>query len=100
VSPISIAGLALLILAVVVANAPFFSERYLLIKKPREGTTKGLGFRFFELAVGYLIVLGIAILIEGRLGKVHDQAWQFYAITICLFLVLAYPGFVVRYLKK
>lgn len=99
-NPISIAGLALLIVAIVVANAPFFSERFLLVKKPKEGTTKGIGFRFFELALGYVFVLGIAILIEGRLGKVHPQAWQFYAITICLFMVLAYPGFVVRYLKK
>jgi hypothetical protein len=105
-SPVAIAGIALLIVAVVLANAPFFTEKYFFLKAPKakpsatEFAQKGLGFRFFELLVYYLITLGVGLLIENRLGQVHTQGWQFYAITVCLFLVLAFPGFVVRYLKR
>jgi len=28
------------------------------------------------------------------------QGWEFFAVTGCLFIVLAYPGFVMRYMRK
>ena len=31
---------------------------------------------------------------------IRDRTWEFYAITLSLYLVLAYPGFVYRYLFK
>jgi TRAP-type mannitol/chloroaromatic compound transport system permease large subunit len=52
------------------------------------------------MLVLYFLVLGVARLLESRLGNVPDQEWQFYAVTTCLFLVLAFPGFVLRYLKR
>ena len=42
--------------------------------------------------------LGFAF--ESTLGNRFSQTWEFYAITLSLFLVLAYPGFVYRYLFK
>jgi hypothetical protein len=39
-------------------------------------------------------------MLEARSGTVAPQTWEFYAITACLFAVLAFPGFVVRYLRK
>jgi hypothetical protein len=39
-------------------------------------------------------------MLESRIGGVFAQNWEFYAITGCLFLVLAFPGFVLRYLRK
>jgi hypothetical protein len=99
-SALAASALGLLVIAIVLANAPFFSEKYFFVKTPAEGKTKGLAARFLELLVMYLVTLGLSLLIESRLGDIHKQGWQFYAITVCLFLVFAYPGFVVRYLKK
>jgi hypothetical protein len=31
---------------------------------------------------------------------VFSQTWEFYAISGCMFVVLAFPGFVLRYLRK
>ncbi len=95
-----LAGLALLVIAAVMANLPFFTQRIFLIKQPATGKTKSLGWRFLELLVYYGITIGVGMLLEGRLGQVQVQGWQFYGITFCLFIVLAYPGFVIRYLKK
>ena len=38
--------------------------------------------------------------LEHSLGQVAPQSWEFYAVTGCLFLTLAFPGFVYRYLYK
>jgi hypothetical protein len=39
-------------------------------------------------------------LLEHRAGQIASQGWEFYAITGTLFLTLAFPGFVWRYLVK
>lgn len=86
-------------LAAVAANIPFFNERlFAVVSVPRP--LKPIWVRLLELIVLYFVVLGIAYLLEGRIGNVFPQGWEFYAITACLFLVLAYPGFVVRYLRR
>lgn len=89
---------ALLLLALVFANLPFFTERIFFIKPVAGG--KAFGWRLLELAVLYGVTGGAAWLMEGRAGQVHSQRWEFYAITVCLFLVFAYPGFVWRYLWR
>ncbi len=48
----------------------------------------------------YLLIGGLAMLLESRAGNVFAQTWEFYVITIFLFVVLAFPGFVFRYLRK
>jgi Na+(H+)/acetate symporter ActP len=90
---------ALLLLALVFANLPFFTERIFFVKHAAGGG-KALGWRLFELAVLYAITGAVAWLMESRVGQVHPQNWEFYAITVCLFLVFAYPGFVWRYLWR
>ena len=35
-----------------------------------------------------------------RSRRIAPQGWEFYAITATLFLTLAFPGFVYRYLYK
>jgi hypothetical protein len=37
---------------------------------------------------------------EASAGQVHPQGWQFYVITAALFVTLAFPGFVYRYLAR
>lgn len=89
----------LLILAFIAANLPFLFERVFFIVKPKAGG-KGFAWRLLELAVLFFVVGGIALLLEGKLGDVHRQNWEFYAVNASLFLVFAYPGFVYRYLWR
>lgn len=85
--------------ALVAANLPFFSQRLLLLG-PRASAqrSKSLGLRLLELLLLYLLVGGLALLLERRAGQISPQGWEFYAVTAALFLTLAFPGFVYRYL--
>lgn len=56
--------------------------------------------RLLELVAFYLLVGGIGLLLEKRLGQNAPQGWEFYAITGALFLTLAFPGFVYRHLLR
>lgn len=85
--------------ALAAANLPFLNERFLAVLRLRSGS-KGLALRLFELALLYSLVGGIGLLLEQRLGQVYPQGWEFYAITGSLFLTLAFPGFVWRYLVR
>lgn len=83
----------------VLANLPFFTESILGIVRMKRGAKPGY-VRIVELLLLYLLVLGVARLIESSLGNAFPQGWQFYAVTVCLFLVLGFPGFVHRYLRR
>lgn len=89
----------LLILAFIAANLPFLVERILFIFKPKAGS-KNFGWRLLELTLMYFAVGGIALLMESKLGDIHQQNWEFYAVNASLFVVFAYPGFVYRYLWR
>ena len=89
----------LLILAFVAANLPFLVERVFFVLKPKTGS-KGFASRLLELVVLFFVVGGIALLLEGKLGEIHKQNWEFYAVNASLFVVFAYPGFVYRYLWR
>lgn len=86
----------LIALAVVAANLPFFSQRLLLLGSPRPD--KSLGWRLLELLLMYLLVGAVGLGIEQHAGQISPQGWAFYATTAALFLTLAFPGFVYRYL--
>lgn len=105
----AIAAWLVVALAVAAANLPFLSERVFgLIPVPGrssgqetgEARTKRFPLRLLELIVLYFLVGFVARLLESRIGSVYVQTWEFYAVTGCLFLVLAFPGFVLRYLRK
>ena len=59
---------------------------------------KSLALRLLELVVLYFLVGGAGLLLERRAGQIAPQGWEFYAVTGALFLTLAFPGFVWRYL--
>lgn len=87
---------AVIVLAFCAANLPFLSERALgLVRLKR---IKNLAWRLAELVLLYFLVGGIALAIEGYRGQIAPQGWEFYAITGALFITLAFPGFVYRYL--
>lgn len=56
--------------------------------------------RVLEVLVGYVIVGTLGLSLELNQGNAFPKQWEFYAVTLALFLVLAYPGFVWRYLMK
>ncbi len=89
---------ALIALAVVAANLPFITQRVLGVWAVR--TSKPLSWRLAELLVLYLFVGGIGMFMENSLSQNAPQGWQFYAVTLALFVTLAFPGFVYRYLLR
>lgn len=101
----SLASWLVIALALVLANLPFFSEYvfgFIPLKPtgPDGARRKHFGWRLLELIVLYFVVGAVAYALESRIGNVFAQTWEFYAITGCLFIVLAFPGFVMRYLRK
>jgi len=87
-----------LVAALLAANLPFLTERLFgLLALPRG---KNLPVRLAELFALYLLVGGAGLLLEQRLGRIAPQGWEFFAVTGALFLTLAFPGFVWRYLYK
>ncbi|MDE1952166.1 MAG: DUF2818 family protein [Betaproteobacteria bacterium] len=87
-----------LVLALIGANLPFFSNRFFLVfplKKP-----KGWFVRLAEVIVMYFLVGGVSLALESRLGQIYPQKWEFYAVSASMFLVLAFPGYVLRYLSR
>ncbi len=85
-------------LALAAANLPFASTRVFgLLPLPRPKT---LWMHLAELLALYLLVGGLAALLESRMSQRAPQGWEFYAITGCLFLTFAFPGFVWRYLMR
>ena len=85
-------------LALLAANLPFISERLFLVR--RLSAPKSLALRLAEMLVGYLLVGGLGLALEKSIGQIAPQGWEFYAVTGTLFLTLAFPGFVWRYLYK
>lgn len=85
-------------LAFVGANLPFVSQRVLGVVRLERG--KSLPLRLLELVVLYFVVGGVGLVLEQSAGQIAPQGWEFYAVTGALFLTLAFPGFVWRYLAK
>ncbi len=92
----------MILLAVFAANLPFFNQQLFALIPLSKSTdySKPAWLRLLELLALYFLVGTIAHLFEANIGNVFVQTWQFYAVTGCLFLVLAYPGYVLRYLRK
>ena len=90
---------ALLLLALVAANLPFLIERIGLVFSPKSGH-KAFIWRVVELVALYFIVGLVARLLEQKIIAPQSQHWEFYAITACMFIVLAFPGFVYRFLWR
>lgn len=91
-------AIALLLFAAFgLASWPFVLKRFLVLG-PAKASHPWLLVLEWLLAYGVFVVLGRAL--EGNIGQVAPQAWQFYAVTACLFCTLAFPGFVYRYLLK
>ena len=87
-----------IVAALVAANLPFVNQRLLAVVPMAGG--KSLAIRLAELVVLYFLVGGLGLLLEKRAGQIAPQNWEFYAVTAALFIVLAFPGFIWRFLWK
>jgi hypothetical protein len=88
-----------LLFAALAANLPFVNER-LLIVGPKRVPAKALGWRLLELVLLGAATLALGSALEARIGQRHAQGWEFYAAGFALFVTLAFPGFVWRYLRR
>ncbi len=99
----SLAVWLLIALAAISANLPFLNERVFAIfawRKNGAPAVKPFWLRMVEVLSYYAVVGLIGFAFESTLGNRFAQGWQFYVVGLCLFLVLGYPGFVIRYLRK
>lgn len=87
-----------LLAALVAANLPFVNER-LFVLGPRR-SPKSAAWRLLELLVMALLVALLGRALEGSLGQTSPVRWEFVAVWLCVFLTLAFPGFVWRYLRR
>lgn len=84
----------LLLVALLSANLPFVSGKWFgILTLPR----KHFGHHLVELTAGFALVGILAYFLEAGSGNVHNQSWAFYVTVICLYLIFAFPAFVVRY---
>ncbi|MFP3555453.1 DUF2818 family protein [Paraburkholderia sp. SIMBA_049] len=91
----SFPGWFILILAVSMANLPFVTGRFFGVISLLQ---KKYWVYMVEFALAYLILGCTAYALEAREGRVFDQGWQFYVITVSLLMVFSFPGFVFRFL--
>jgi len=85
--------LGVLVLGVLLLAYPGYRNRSVSVGKP-------VIARLLEVLVLYVMVGTIGLAFETHIGNPFEQGWEFYAITLSLYLVLAYPGFVLRYLLR
>ncbi|MET3106569.1 hypothetical protein AAKU58_001388 [Oxalobacteraceae bacterium GrIS 1.18] len=92
---------SLIILALAGANMPFINQRlFALIPIKKSTNKKSIWIRLLELACCYFVLGGLGMWFEASIGNSFPQGWEFYAISACLFIVFAFPGFVYQYLKR
>ena len=85
--------------ALVAANLPFFNDKVFALVATR-WPRKPLFVRLAEMTVLYFVVGLTGFALEAQIGNRFQQTWEFYAISACIFIVLGFPGFIVRYLRK
>jgi len=97
----NVASWLVIAVAIALANLPFFNDKVLALVPAhsfKEG--KPLYVRLAEMIALYFVVGAIGMALEAQIGTRFPQTWEFYAISACLFLVLGFPGFIVRYLRR
>ncbi|MCD8503674.1 MAG: DUF2818 family protein [Burkholderiaceae bacterium] len=96
----SVAVWILIALAVAAANLPFISERVLALMPIKTWVKKPAWALIVEF-LGLFVVIGlVGYAFETALVNPFPRGWEFYVTALCIFLVLAFPGFVYRYLLK
>jgi hypothetical protein len=76
------------------ASLPWSSHRVFGIAAtwPLRNRTKPLWLTLLESLLLYSLVFAVMFLIEAQRGQLASQAWQFWVIALCLWIVLAFPA--------
>jgi hypothetical protein len=84
-------------MAFIAANLPWISDRLFgLIALKTD--TKSVWLCISEWFILYILTGMVALGIEKKFtSEIYSQGWEFYASTLCLFLVFALPGFIYRF---
>ena len=86
----------IVLLALVAANLPWLYERFLVFIKPAD--VKKPWMCLLEVVLMYFLTGFVALGLERKItGEIHQQDWEFYAVTFFVFLVFSCPGFIYRY---
>lgn len=86
--------LGFILLAFIAANIPWLSERFLLVLSMR----KSAWLRWLEWLLLYALTGLLSVGLEYKVTGVRQpQDWEFYVVTLSLFMVFALPGFIYHY---
>lgn len=96
-SGLSLESWLFILVALVAANLAFVSSKFLFIKPLEQ---KHVGWCLLEMLIWYVVIGLIGYSLETLMGNVFPKRWEFFAVTVCLFLVAAFPGFTWRFLVK
>ncbi len=94
---LSIESWLLILAALAAANAAYVSPKFLFFKSLKD---KHVGWCLLEMVFWYALIGLIGYSLESMIGNVFPKRWEFFAVSICLFLVAAFPGFTWRFLMK
>ncbi|HIF18722.1 MAG TPA: DUF2818 family protein [Cycloclasticus sp.] len=84
-----------LIFSIVAANLAWLSNKLFCIKAV---AYKPGWLRWFEWLVWYTASFASGLILEYKtMGVLSEQDWEFYVVTLCLFVVFALPGFIYHY---
>lgn len=91
------AVITLFLVAMGLANIPWLYERFFLFFVTTNNHKK-LWMCLIEWFSYFIIWLVLGFGVEKKVtGEITSQGWEFYVITLCLFVVFALPGFIYRY---
>ncbi len=96
-SGLSLESWLFILVALVAANLAFVSPKFLFVKPLGQ---KHVGWCLLEMLVWYAAIGLVGYSLESMMGNVFPKRWEFFAVTLCLFLVAAFPGFTWRFLVK
>lgn len=83
--------------AFIAANLPWISDRVFGLIALKSGK-KSVRLTILEWFVLYILIGMVALGLEKKFtSEIYSQGWEFYASTLCLFLVFALPGFIYRF---
>ena len=89
----------IILLSIVIANLPWLSNKLFLVFEV--GNKKSLAWVLTELISLYLVWGLVLMFIENQVvGNIHNQDWEFYVVTFCLFIIFTFPGFIYKVIWK
>ena len=93
-------SLLIIVIALIAANIPWLSNRIFFVKQTQDGKKKAV-WSWVEVIFLYLLTGLLGFGLENKInGEIYQQGWEFYTITLCLFVVFSLPGFLFKYNLK